>query len=57
MCIDIVGKKILLIGNGFDLAHGLDTEYKDFLEIINLYTNMLYVNRNTQFDVYMKNII
>ena len=48
---------ILVIGNGFDLAHGLNTEYKDFLEIINLYTNMLYVNRNTQFDVYMKNII
>ena len=24
--------KLLLIGNGFDLAHGLPTSYKDFLE-------------------------
>ena len=24
--------KILVIGNGFDLAHGLPTSYKDFLE-------------------------
>ena len=23
---------ILIIGNGFDLAHGLKTSYKDFLE-------------------------
>jgi len=23
---------ILVIGNGFDLAHGLPTKYKDFLE-------------------------
>lgn len=47
---------ILVIGNGFDLAHGLDTKYKDFLEIINLYENMRYIDRDTQFDVYMKNI-
>lgn len=26
------GKKILIIGNGFDLAHGLPTKYIDFLE-------------------------
>lgn len=26
------GKKILIIGNGFDIAHGLPTRYKDFLE-------------------------
>ena len=32
MCIDIVGKKILLIGNGFDLAHGLPTSYSYFLD-------------------------
>lgn len=24
---------VLIIGNGFDLAHGLKTSYKDFLEI------------------------
>jgi hypothetical protein len=24
--------RIILIGNGFDLAHGLDTRYKDFID-------------------------
>lgn len=27
-----MGKKLLIIGNGFDLAHGLPTKYSDFLE-------------------------
>ena len=27
---------ILLIGNGFDLAHGLPTRYTDFLEFIKI---------------------
>lgn len=26
---------ILIIGNGFDLAHGLKTSYKDFLKFCN----------------------
>lgn len=26
---------ILIIGNGFDIAHGLPTRYKDFLGIMN----------------------
>ena len=26
---------ILVIGNGFDLAHGLQTTYKDFLNFCN----------------------
>jgi len=26
------GKKILILGNGFDLAHKLPTKYSDFLE-------------------------
>ena len=26
--------KVLLIGNGFDLAHGLKTRYGDFLKIM-----------------------
>lgn len=26
---------ILIIGNGFDLAHGLKTSYKDFLDFAN----------------------
>ena len=32
MDIEIKGKKILLIGNGFDLAHGLPTSYSYFLD-------------------------
>lgn len=24
-------KKLIIIGNGFDLAHGLKTSYKDFI--------------------------
>ena len=28
---------ILVVGNGFDLAHGLPTKYNDFLEFITLY--------------------
>lgn len=27
---------ILIIGNGFDLAHGLPTQYKDFLKFVNV---------------------
>ena len=27
---------ILVIGNGFDLAHGLPTKYEDFLEFIKI---------------------
>ena len=30
---------ILLIGNGFDLAHGLPTQYKDFLEWVDIIVN------------------
>ncbi len=30
---------ILIIGNGFDLAHGLPTTYKDFLDFITTYDN------------------
>lgn len=28
---------VLIIGNGFDLAHGLPTTYKDFLDFTNIY--------------------
>ena len=28
---------ILVIGNGFDLAHGLETTYKDFLKFANFF--------------------
>lgn len=29
-----VGNNILVIGNGFDLAHGLPTKYNDFMVAI-----------------------
>lgn len=32
--------KILVIGNGFDLAHGLPTKYNDFLEFLSLVKRM-----------------
>ena len=28
---------ILIIGNGFDLAHGLPTTYKDFLDYVHVF--------------------
>lgn len=31
---------ILVIGNGFDLAHGLQTTYKDFLNFCNKGTEL-----------------
>ena len=33
--------KILVIGNGFDLAHGLPTKYTDFMEFINVIKQVL----------------
>ncbi len=30
---------ILVIGNGFDLAHGLKTSYSDFIEMVKLKKN------------------
>lgn len=32
-----IGMNVLVIGNGFDLAHGLPTRYMDFLEFIEKY--------------------
>lgn len=34
--------RLVLIGNGFDLAHGLETSYKDFIEYLwsNIYENL-----------------
>lgn len=38
---------VLLIGNGFDIAHGLYTKYGDFLELIK--------NWNSIWECYQKN--
>ena len=35
---------ILVIGNGFDLAHGLPTKYGDFLEFIKVIRQVVKVH-------------
>lgn len=42
----IVTKKILLVGNGFDIAHGLLTSYNDFLFIMNNWNDFYNLYRN-----------
>ena len=37
---------ILVVGNGFDLAHGLPTSYKDFLEFIKYLNLFYYANKS-----------
>lgn len=44
---------ILVIGNGFDLAHGLPTKYTDFLDWVVGEYNRYYRMRNTS---NMKNV-
>ena len=39
--------KILLIGNGFDLAHGLPTAYKDFLKYCTDIKQQMFLNDNS----------
>lgn len=36
---------ILVVGNGFDLAHGLPTKYSDFLEFIKILREILFENK------------
>lgn len=49
MDIEIRGRKILLIGNGFDLAHGLPTSYSYFLDfcdkVSRIFTYLMYVDQ------------
>jgi len=42
--------KILIIGNGFDLAHGLSTKYTDFLDRAKEFLE--YHNRNDMLPQY-----
>jgi len=39
--------KILVIGNGFDLAHGLNTKYIDFLNFLKSYRDTAFYNQKT----------
>ncbi len=41
---------ILVIGNGFDLAHGLPTKYTDFLKFTELFVNCYEKVQNRQID-------
>ncbi|MBD5511344.1 MAG: hypothetical protein HDR08_08860 [Lachnospiraceae bacterium] len=41
---------ILVIGNGFDLAHGLPTKYTDFLEFCKLFTDCYRKRQNSTID-------
>lgn len=41
---------ILVIGNGFDLAHGLPTKYTDFLEIIKVIKQALSQDKLARID-------
>ena len=41
---------ILVIGNGFDLAHGLPTRYSDFLTFLHEIRNLVIKNEGKHFD-------
>lgn len=55
-----IGMNVLVIGNGFDLAHGLPTRYMDFLEFIEkykeYYDNSLVYCDYTNITVYFKDL-
>ena len=55
-----IGMNVLVIGNGFDLAHGLPTRYMDFLEFIEKYKeyNDYYMIKYdfTNIATYFKNL-
>ncbi|MFN0290339.1 AbiH family protein [Pedobacter helvus] len=42
--------RLILIGNGFDLAHGLKTSYKDFMEFYLIKVFMMLVQNNYQYE-------
>lgn len=41
---------ILVIGNGFDLAHGLPTKYTDFLEFVKVIKQIIDVKKQKEID-------
>lgn len=43
---------ILVIGNGFDLAHGLPTKYRDFLEFVKVIKQVIRIcNGENSLDI------
>ena len=57
MDIEIKGKKILLIGNGFDLAHGLPTSYSFFLDFCDKVKKTFTLQRRMTDEMYEKKIL
>lgn len=47
---------ILVIGNGFDLAHELNTQYKEFLEVIDIFNDTAEKVRINGISHLLKNI-
>lgn len=41
---EVVDTNILVVGNGFDLAHGLPTRYMDFMDYLSM-VETLYKNK------------
>ena len=46
---ELIDTNILVIGNGFDLAHGLPTRYMDFMDYLSM-TEILYKNKTLYKD-------
>ena len=57
MDIEIKGKKILLIGNGFDLAHGLPTSYSFFLDFCDKVKKIFTLQPRITDEMYEKKIL
>lgn len=45
--------KVLMIGNGFDLAHGLETKYTDFLNFVEQFNRVYDINERDS-DFYLR---
>lgn len=55
---------ILIIGNGFDLAHGLPTKYEDFLNFVYAFkwyskeqNEFLFNEKNKQFEDFIRDLV
>ena len=48
--------RLVIIGNGFDLAHGLKTSYNDFLDFLweKIYEELMLESKNSCIDTYYK---
>ena len=53
--MEVKAMKILVIGNGFDIAHGLNTTYSDFLEFIRNYKRHGVINQEFM-DIISNNV-